>query len=128
MVLGIGCRKGAGGAAVLAAIDAVLAREDVPRSALDAIATAGSKRDEPGIAEAGLTLALPILAVDGDALRGAVAHALTRSEAVERHIGLPWSLAECAALAAAGAGARLLKPRLVLGPVTCALAEGGQRS
>jgi cobalt-precorrin 5A hydrolase len=33
------------------------------------------------------------------------------------------SVAEAAALAAAGPGARLLAPRLAVGPVTCALAE-----
>jgi cobalt-precorrin 5A hydrolase len=34
------------------------------------------------------------------------------------------SVAEAAALAAAGPNARLLAPRIAVGPVTCALAEG----
>jgi len=34
------------------------------------------------------------------------------------------SVAEAAALAAAGPGARLLAPRVAVGPVTCALAQG----
>ena len=36
------------------------------------------------------------------------------------------SVAEAAALAAAGIGASLVLPRLILGPVTCALARGGE--
>lgn len=122
-VLGIGCRKGASGAAVLAAIRAVLAREGIGH--VDGLATADFKRDEPGIAEAREALCLPVIAVDRDALHSVAARALTRSEIVEKHTGLPASLAECAALAAAGAGARLRGPRLALGPVTCALATDG---
>ncbi len=48
---------------------------------------------------------------------------LTRSAASLAATGTG-SASEAAALAAAGPGARLLGPRLVLGPVTCALAEG----
>jgi cobalt-precorrin 5A hydrolase len=35
------------------------------------------------------------------------------------------SVSEAAALAGAGTSSRLLGPRIVLGPVTCALAESG---
>jgi cobalt-precorrin 5A hydrolase len=38
--------------------------------------------------------------------------------------GVP-SVAEAAALAAGGPKARLILPRIVVGPVTCALAESG---
>ena len=46
---------------------------------------------------------------------------LTRSAASLAAAGTG-SAAEAAALAAAGPGARLLGPRIVLGPVTCAIA------
>jgi cobalt-precorrin 5A hydrolase len=35
------------------------------------------------------------------------------------------SVAEAAALAAGGPGARLIAPRIALGPATCALADSG---
>ena len=38
--------------------------------------------------------------------------------------GVP-SVAEAAALAAGGAAARLVAPRIVVGPATCALADTG---
>ncbi|MGB6353324.1 MAG: cobalamin biosynthesis protein, partial [Steroidobacteraceae bacterium] len=56
-------------------------------------------------------------------LQAANARTLTRSArsmaALKVH-----SVAEAAALAAAGPSARLLAPRIIVGPVTCALAEG----
>ncbi|RUW67014.1 cobalamin biosynthesis protein, partial [Mesorhizobium sp. M1E.F.Ca.ET.063.01.1.1] len=42
----------------------------------------------------------------------------------ETHAGTP-SVSEASALAAAGKDAKLLGPRTVLGPVTCAIALGG---
>jgi cobalt-precorrin 5A hydrolase len=49
---------------------------------------------------------------------------LTHSELSLALAGVP-SVSEAAALAAAGAGARLYGPRIVVGPVTCALATSG---
>jgi cobalt-precorrin 5A hydrolase len=49
------------------------------------------------------------------------APASTHSELSQTVAGVP-SVSEAAALAAAGDGARLLGPRIVVGPVTCALA------
>lgn len=124
MVLGIGCRKGASGVDILAAIQAVMQRDAVERSHLGALATADRKRDETGIAEAGRILDLPVIPVAPTALQGAADRALSRSERVEQLMGLP-SVAECAALAVAGTDAHLLGPRLSLGPVTCAIAARG---
>jgi cobalt-precorrin 5A hydrolase len=49
---------------------------------------------------------------------------VTRSERVVALMGVP-SVAEAAALAAGGTKARLLAPRIALGPATCALAATG---
>jgi cobalt-precorrin 5A hydrolase len=54
-------------------------------------------------------------------LVAAGARAETHSERVIALKGVP-SIAEAAALAAGGPSARLLAPRVVLGPATCALA------
>jgi cobalt-precorrin 5A hydrolase len=49
---------------------------------------------------------------------------LSHSDASLSLAGTP-SVSEAAALAAAGDGARLAGPRIVVGPVTCAIAFGG---
>jgi cobalt-precorrin 5A hydrolase len=54
-------------------------------------------------------------------LKAAGGRATTRSERVSALMGLP-SLAETAALAAAGPSARLIVSRLIVGAATCALA------
>lgn len=115
-VVGIGCRRGVGRGEIETAIAAVLARDGNPR--LDALATGEAKRDEPAIAAAAAGLGLPLLHPD---VTSAATATLTRSARVEALLGVP-SLAEAAALAAAGLGAKLLGPRLALGRVTCAIA------
>jgi cobalt-precorrin 5A hydrolase len=49
---------------------------------------------------------------------------LTHSDLSQAIAGTP-SVSETAALAAAGEGARLAGPRIAVGPVTCAIAFGG---
>lgn len=117
-VAGIGCRRGVAQGEVEAAIAAVLARDGHPH--LDALATGDAKRDEPAIAAAAASLGLPLLYPD---ITAGAAATLTRSARVEALLGVP-SLAEAAALAAAGPGATLLGPRLAFGRVTCAIAIG----
>ncbi|MDO9638432.1 MAG: cobalamin biosynthesis protein [Pseudotabrizicola sp.] len=88
---------------------------------LTALATAADKATAPVFAALSRTLNLPVLAVGLPALRATPAtpsgHAPAR---YGRH-----SLAEAAALAAAGPGARLTGPRAVsaCGTATCAIAE-----
>jgi cobalt-precorrin 5A hydrolase len=62
----------------------------------------------------------------GRGMRGglAAANTLTHSELSQALAGTP-SVSEAAALAAAGEGARLYGPRIVVGLVTCALATSG---
>ena len=57
-------------------------------------------------------------------LRAANDRTETRSERVLALTGVP-SVAEAAALAAAGPSARLIGPRIVMGAATCALAATG---
>lgn len=90
-----------------------------------ALATAGDKAQAAPMRALALALALPVRPVDGDAIRRA--GTLTQSPRVltERGTG---SLAEAAALSAAGPGARLLSPRHISQDrlATCAIAIGGQ--
>jgi cobalt-precorrin 5A hydrolase len=124
IVAGIGCRRGAGAPDIEAAIRAALARAGVTTADLNAIATGGAKAAEAGIAAAAAKLGLRVVLVADDELKAAGARTETRSERVLALTGAP-SLAEAAALAAAGPSSRLIASRLVLGAATCALARSG---
>ncbi len=121
IVAGVGCRRGAAAPDIEAAIEAALARTGVTPDALDAIATTETKHDEAGIAAAALKLGVSVVFVAEAELKSASARAPTRSKRVLALSGVP-SVAEAAALAAAGPAARLLSPRIVIGAATCALA------
>lgn len=122
IVAGIGCRKGASAAQIDAAIEAALERAGRPLARLDLMATAESKRGEQGIAASASARGLKLVFVEQGELEIAGARGATWSARVLALAGVP-SVAEAAALAAAGPKARLILPRIVVGPVTCALAE-----
>lgn len=88
----------------------------------DALATAEDKADHPAFHELAAELGLQVIGIDTAAL--AAAKTLTRSPASQsaRDTG---SVAEAAALVAAGTGARLLRPRRISEDrlATCALAR-----
>jgi cobalt-precorrin 5A hydrolase len=104
-----------------AAIAAALAKAGLAAEQLDVIAASATKVGEPGVAAAAIARGVPLVLVSQSDLMAARAGTVTHSERVIALTGVP-SLAECAALAAAGAGARLVLPRLAVGPATCALA------
>jgi cobalt-precorrin 5A hydrolase len=122
IVAGIGCRKGASAAEIDAAIETALERAGRPLAKIDRVATATTKRNEDGIAAAAAKRGLPLIFVAQPDLEIASARGATWSARVLALAGVP-SVAEAAALAAAGPKARLILPRIVKGPVTCALAE-----
>ena len=122
IVAGIGCRKGASAVQIDAAIETALERAGRPLARLDLMATADSKREEEGIAEAASARGLKLILVAQADLEIAAARGATWSQRVLALAGVP-SVAEAAALAAGGPRARLILPRIVIGPVTCALAS-----
>jgi cobalt-precorrin 5A hydrolase len=124
IVAGVGCRKGTAGAEIEAAIAAALARAGLGIAAVRVVATSAVKSGEPGIAAAAASIGVPLVFVAQDELAAAGARAATRSERVLAHTGVP-SVAEAAALAAGGPAARLIAPRIAVGPATCALADSG---
>jgi cobalt-precorrin 5A hydrolase len=121
IVAGLGCRTKVTAEAILA-----LLREAAAAGAPDALAAPAFRQDEPGIAAASAALGLPVLWVDRAALKGEQGRCLTRSARAEAEVGLA-SVAEAAALSAAGPGSRLVMPRITGGGVTCAVAEGPGR-
>jgi len=124
IVAGIGCRKGTAAAEIETAVAAALLHAGLAAPALSAIATSAAKAGEPGIAAAAAALGVPLLLVQQGELEAAGPRTLTTSVRVMAVTGVP-SLAEAAALAAGGASAQLLGPRVAIGPATCALAESG---
>ena len=124
MVAGIGSRKGVTARDVRAAIETALEAHGLAMTALSALATGEIKRHEEAIFLAGRDLDLPVLVIPNDALQAVSSSTISRSEESQAHAGSP-SVSEASALAAAGKDARLLGPRTVLGPVTCAIALGG---
>ncbi|MCC2690949.1 MAG: cobalamin biosynthesis protein [Rhizobiaceae bacterium] len=126
IVAGIGSRKGVARQDVLRAIESALEKQGLATAALSALATAALKKDEEGIMAAGLALGLPVVIVGEDALRAAAARTMTRSGPSWQAAASP-SVSEAAALAAAGEAAVLAGPRVVAGPVTCAIAISGDR-
>ena len=125
VVAGIGCRRGAPAADIEAAIRAALARADIAADALDAVATIEAKSAEAGIATAAARLGVAVVLVPHAGLQAANDRVETRSQRVLALTGVA-SVAEAAALAAAGPNARLVSPRIVVGSAACALAVAGE--
>ena len=117
-IAGIGFRKAAGVDALRDALAAAGGAEGV-----GALATAQSKAGAAALLAFARELGLPIRAVAPADL--AAVETPTWSDRVAAHAGAG-SLAEAAALAAAGPGARLLGPRSISvnGMATAAIAEG----
>jgi cobalt-precorrin 5A hydrolase len=123
IVAGIGCRRGAPSAAIEQSIDAALAECRLERSALNALATASEKGDELGLREAANRLSLPLVLVAPQDLALASERVLSFSKRVFFLKGVP-SIAETAAIAAAGRDARLIAKRVSNREATCAIATG----
>jgi cobalt-precorrin 5A hydrolase len=115
IVAGFGFRSGA----TLAALKDALTRAGGP-DGVTHLATLAAKSE--GLAPLARALALPLISVEPEALR--VQETLTRSNRVMTRFDTG-SVAEAAALAAAGPGARLRGPRAVSadGTATAAIAE-----
>lgn len=122
IVAGIGCRRGATPEEIGAALDTALERAGRPLAKIELLATSTGKREEQGIAETAASRGLRLVFVEQADLEIASARGATWSRRVLALAGVP-SVAEAAALAAGGPKARLILPRIVVGPVTCALAS-----
>jgi len=123
---GIGCRSGAGSAEILALLNACLAELGLGGSAPDCLASLDRRTEEIGLREAAEALGCRLLFFSEAQLAAlADACATAPSERLSA-LALP-PVAEAAALAAAGEGARLILPRRSAALTTCALAEGRGR-
>src|SRR4029077_17286983 len=96
----------------------------ITAGALQAIATASAKAAEPGIVATAAKLGLSVVPIADAELKPAGTRVATRSDRVLALTGVP-SLAEAAALAAAGPSSRLIASRHVSGAATHAAARAG---
>ena len=127
IVAGVGCRRGAPAFDIEAAIRAALARARIDDDALDVIATIEAKNDETGIRIAAKKFGVCLIIVPTLHLATSGDRVKTHSERVSALIGVG-SVAEAAALAAAGCASKLIVPRIIVGTATCALAASPPES
>jgi cobalt-precorrin 5A hydrolase len=121
LAVGVGCRKGVAGEAVLAAVRSVLKGRRLAEGCVGVVATAEVKRGEPGIWFAARALGVDVrLYPEGD-LDAVVVP--TPSGTVKKRVGTK-SVCEAAAMLAAGTD-RLVVEKTVTGPVTVAVAMAG---
>lgn len=125
LACGIGCRRGTPAEDIEAAIGAarkVLRCDD----AIAVLATEASKTEEPGLREVARRFGIPLIAINARELESVSSSLMTISQAALVHKGMP-SVAEAAAIFAAGDNARLLGPRIANPTTTCAFAVGEGR-
>ncbi|TCT13568.1 cobalt-precorrin 5A hydrolase [Tepidamorphus gemmatus] len=122
IVAGIGCRRGCTADEIVALVRRAMEEAGAAHCRLTALAAPSFKRDEPGLRAAADILALPLFHVGDDRLTAVQADCPTRSASALAATGQA-SIAEAAALAAAGPGGRLVLARIKSAAATCALAE-----
>jgi cobalt-precorrin 5A hydrolase len=111
LVIGLGFRDEASAQSIGEVLDIVAAHAALPGVA-GAIAVPEDKAAHPGLRAAAQAAHLPIETVTAGAMGVADTRLATRSAQVKKHRGVG-SVCEAAALAAAGAGARLVVTRIV---------------
>jgi len=120
VAIGVGCRAGVSGATIAALARIALAEFGEPEGER-LLFTLDAKVAESGIVEAAALLGAKATPLPLAALQAEAGRVLTPSKAAEARFGAP-NIAEAAALAGAGNGARLLGPRLAMDGATCAIA------
>ena len=119
VIAGLGMRMGCPADEIVALVRQASAASGQRVAALAAPAFKGG---EAGLAQAAATLGLALILVENEALQAAQAGCVTRSALAARAVGVG-SVAEGCALAACGAGSRLVLARIAGARATCALAE-----
>ncbi|GAA2708456.1 cobalamin biosynthesis protein [Actinoplanes palleronii] len=117
---GLGARAGTGTAALAAAVRAALVAADVDRAEVTVLATLDRRAAEPAVLALAAESGRRLVAFTAAQLAAVVVPGA--SAIVAAAVGTP-SVAEAAALLAAGPGAVLVLPKLIVDGVTVALAR-----
>ncbi len=118
IAVGLGFRKACTAETLVGLVRRALAEAGLPQATL--LATIAEK-DRPVLHQAAAQLGLPVKILPKAAMSGAEDRLTIRSERVQACLGIP-SVAEAAALTAAGPGARLSLARIGTADATCAVA------
>ena len=121
LAVGLGFRRAATAEALAALVRNALSRLPPGLAARPAVLATVAEKDCPPLREAAALLGLPVLILPKSALAGTEDRVTVASEAARARLGVP-SVAEAAALAAAGPNARLAVARLAVPTATCAIA------
>ena len=121
VVLGIGCRKGAGAGEIAYAVEQALRQAGIWPQSIRAVATIDRKAQEPGLLEYCKKHFLPLQAYGAEDLRK-VQGDFTASAFVESVTGVD-NVCERSAVRAAGEKGALILAKRSFGPVTVAAAE-----
>jgi len=119
-VVGLGARPGRSAAELTAAVEAALAEAGVAAVEVGALATIDRRAGEEGVRAVAADRGWELMSFAPEEL--GARDVLNKSETVATAVGTP-SVAEAAALAAAGTGSALILPKRVLGGVTVAVSE-----
>jgi len=120
VALGLGCRRNTPAAAIAALARAALARLSPPPGEV-ALFSSERKADEAGLAGAARELGYSLTFLSDAELAAVGERLVTRSAKVREVTGLD-GVAEAAALAGAGPGARIVVARMTANGVACAIA------
>ncbi|SFK53129.1 cobalt-precorrin 5A hydrolase [Methylorubrum salsuginis] len=122
LVAGVGFRAATTPEEIVALVRRALHEAGLAPDALTALATAADRAGAPNFLDVAAALDLAPVGIEPTALAAADAQVVTRSARIAASRGVG-SVAEAAALAAAGPGARLVLPRIASAGATCALAR-----
>jgi cobalt-precorrin 5A hydrolase len=119
LIIGIGCRRGAGAEAIKAAVLAALKEIAAGVDQVRYLASADIKADEKGLIKAAKELKVPLRFIASPEIRTTI-KAFEHSEFVKSKVNLP-AVAEASALLA-GRRTQLILPRKIFNGVTIAIA------
>jgi len=122
LIAGIGLRPGTSEADIAACLDEALTAAGLADEAVQRMATLAARGSEPGLLALAKTRKAELVGIPDEALKGFEAACATRSTRIASLYGVG-SVAEAAALAAAGPGGVLVQARVASARVTCALAR-----
>jgi cobalt-precorrin 5A hydrolase len=122
IVAGMGFRRGVSAEEIEFALAQTLASLESDKVDLQCIAVPSRKGDESALATVVQSRGVELVLVPQNALEAAGSRAVSHSIRSLEAMNVP-SVAEAAALAAAGDNGTLLRSRQIHGPVTCAIAQ-----
>ena len=128
LAIGVGFRKRCTAKALQALVGEALARVALDHPAFagaSAVLATIAEKDRPALHAAAGALGLAVVILPKAALHGTEDRITVTSQAARACLGIP-SVAEAAALAAAGAGSHLLVTRIASQDATCAIARGAE--